>query len=51
MMPKPRHEQLLAHLDTVQARGNIFEVFYTVLWAFPVMLVLKLLNLFGINTK
>jgi len=43
--------KLLAHLETVQARGNLFEVFYTVLWAFPVMLVLKFLNLLGINAK
>lgn len=43
--------KLLAHLEAVQARGNIFEVFYTVLWALPIMLVLKFLNLFGVNTK
>lgn len=43
--------KLLAHLEAVQARGNIFEIFYTVLWAFPVMLILKLLKLFGVNAK
>lgn len=43
--------KLLTRLEEVQARGNIFEIFFTVLWALPVMIVLKLLNLFGINTK
>jgi hypothetical protein len=44
-------KRLLDHLEAVQARGNMFEVFYTVVWAVPVMLFFKLLNLFGVKTK
>jgi len=43
--------KLLAYLEAVQARGNIFEIFFTVLWALPVMLTLKLFNLFGVHAK
>ena len=43
--------KLLAHLEAVLERKNIFEIFYTTLWALPVMLILKVLNLFGVKTK
>jgi hypothetical protein len=44
-------KKLMTHLDAVMERRNVFELFFTVLWAFPVFLIIKLLNLLGVKTK
>jgi hypothetical protein len=44
-------QEMMDHLEAVRERGNIFELFFTVLWALPVYMIVKTLNFIGVKTK
>jgi len=44
-------QQMMDHLEAVRERGNMFELFYTVLWALPVYMIVKIMNAIGVKTK